>query len=539
MHSTPFAQSRLVRVLAALTIAFGFASLANADIDKVNGLLRRAETNLASVTASIGQRTTPPQGSSAKLAANRLKQVIDDLTPAKALLDQIPVGTQGRDEAAGRHAKALEEYNRLQRILTGSDTPAMPADTSGTKLDYQQEELLKNARFHLREVDGNARQLTERTEILRKVEDQLTVDFREVIALRGVVENAQRKTGFATDALDKLPPDGAGVADIRRQVAEAAAKVSAAAGYLDPLHARLQDLINPANYPEFEADRKRLAELSVMFRDAQILQTNPTLAAETFQQATPAKDECVRIAQRYARLIQQQTEQGKAIEGVGNSFLRSHAAFLAESDIRKAALPADIRNGLQTAVQQAAEAVAKQMPRWFTGGIPQTMLNVEERVALLEAIDPDEGKELRAELDQTAAGLKQQADSLRELIIRENRVPADRYVGPDRDAAIKTALSAWKIQQDDFKLLKTSIPAEQWSRETKWTFSNGTWYFSDRSRLQVRLIVADHDNPELAIDRPINVWKDHQNGDSMYGTPLFGFDHELQPSDYLLRSNVK
>src|SRR5690606_19928385 len=109
----------------------------------------------------------------------------------------------------------------------------------------------------------------------------------------------------------------------------------------------------------------------------------------------------------------------------------------------------------------------------------------------------------------------------------------------DREEAIKTALSAWKVQQDEYEVLAVRIPAEHWARDTKWTYSNGTWYFSDRSRLQVRLIVADHENPELAIDRAINVWKDHQQGDSMIGTPLRAFEDELQPSDYLLKANVK
>ncbi|MFI4892096.1 MAG: hypothetical protein ACIAQ0_01480, partial [Phycisphaerales bacterium JB058] len=104
---------------------------------------------------------------------------------------------------------------------------------------------------------------------------------------------------------------------------------------------------------------------------------------------------------------------------------------------------------------------------------------------------------------------------------------------------IETAISGWTVQQEKFDLLAVRIPAEQWARETKWTYSNGTWYFSDRSKLQVRLIVADHENPELAIDRAINVWKDHQKGDSMIGVPLRGFEDELQPNDYLLRANVK
>ena len=54
----------------------------------------------------------------------------------------------------------------------------------------------------------------------------------------------------------------------------------------------------------------------------------------------------------------------------------------------------------------------------------------------------------------------------------------------------------------------------------------------------MRLIVADKNNPELAIDRPINVKKDHQKGDTLIGVPMRSFDEELQPSEYFLRTNI-
>ncbi len=529
---------RLALLLVAVMASLSVAPSALGDVEKVNGLLRRAETNLESVASSIRGRTEPPRGSAGKLLANRLQQVLDDLTPAKQLLEQIPAGTEGRDEAAARYTAAAEEYNRLRAFLTGSDAPAEPAP-EGTPLNYQQEELLKNANFHVREVEGNAQQLTEATERLRAVEDQLGIDHREVIGLRGVVDNARRKSGFATDTLAQLPEDGRGVAEVRQRLVNADAKVVTAADYLNPLHAQLQDLINPANYPEFEADRKRLRELSVMFGDPMLLKTNRPMAAESLAQSEAAKAECIRIAQQYARLMQQQTDQGKTIEGVGNGFLRNHAEFMAAAEAEGQALPASIREELAQARQYAADAVAEQKPLWFTGGIPQTMSFAQDNLLLLEAIDPAAAAPLRAEIDQTQAQLKEQADSLRELIIRENRMPADRFTGDDRNKAIETAKSAWTVQQAEFDLLAVRIPSENWARETKWTYSNGTWYFSDKSKLQVRLFVADHENPELVIDRPINVWKDHQKGDSMYGTPLWGFEDALQPGDYLLRTNVE
>jgi len=531
--------TRLLRVLIVIGLGLGIAASASADIAKVNSLLQRAETNLESVAASLGNRTTPPTGSAGKLLANRLQQALNDINPAKELLEKTPAGTAGRDEAVARYVAAAEEYNRLRAILTGSDAAPPPQQTGGTKLNYQQEEILSGARFNLREVEGGANQLTAALEKLREVEDQLSIDFREVDGLLGIVENAKRKSGFVKNALDKLPADGMGVPEVRQQLVNADAKVVTATDFLRPLNEKLRKLIDPAQYPEFDADRKRLRELSIMFASPMILQTDRVQAAETYKQAEAAKAECIRIAQKYARLMQQRTDQGRTIEGVGNGFLSNLEEFLVEAKAQKEQLPEAIREDLQTAMGYASEAVAEQKPLWFTGGIPQVMGFAEERVTLLTALDEEAGEAMRAELEQTQEQLKTQADSLRELIIRENKLPKDTFEGEDREEAIKTALSAWKVQQDEYEVLAVRIPAEHWARDTKWTYSNGTWYFSDRSRLQVRLIVADHENPELAIDRAINIWKDHQKGDSMIGTPLRAFEDELQPSDYLLKSNVK
>ena len=528
----------LLPVLAAIAFAIGFAAPAAADVGQVNSHLQRAESNLQSVAASVAGKTTPPTGSAGKLLVSRLQQAMGDITPAKALLEQVPAGAAGRDEAQARLDAAEKEYERLRTFLTGS-APAPAAQPSGTKLNYQQEEVLKGAQFNLREVQGGADHLAAAVAKLRENKDPLSIDFREVGGLLGVVENAKRKSGFVKDALDKLPADGAGVAEARQLLASADAKVAGAAEFLTPLNEKLLKVIDPAQYPAFEADRKRLSELATMFGNPQILQSDRVLAATTYAQADAARAECARITQEYARLIHQQTEHAKLMEGASRHLLGNLETFIAEAMAQKQVLPDAIREDLAKAKQQGDDAVAQQKPAWFTGGIPQTMGWADERITLLSAMDGAAGKQLRGEYERTQKELKAQADSLRELIIRENKLPKDEFKGEDREKAIATALSGWKVQQEKAEVLAVRIPAEQWVRETKWTYSNGTWYFSDRSKLQVRLFVADHENPTLAIDRPINVWKDHEKGDAMIGVPLHDFKEKLQPQSYLLRANVK
>lgn len=530
----------MICALLIVLFAPGLASAAQPTVDEVNGLLRRAEANLQSVASSIRGRTTPPRGSAGKLLARRLEQAMGDLTPAKSKLEQIPAGAEGRTEAVARYTAAAEEYNRLRTFLLGSDAPAEP-DTAdqGTPMGYQDREKLSGAKFNLREVEANAKQLTDAVEQLRRVEDQLSINYREVTRLLAIIANAKRKSGFVNDTLVQLPEDGQGVAAVRQRKVTADARVVTASNYLLPLNARLQNLINPANYPEFAADHKLLRELSVMFNSPEMLRTDRVQAAEVYEQAGAARQECIRIIRKYARLIQQQTDQGVAIEGAGNSFLRNHAEFVAACEAAKGTLPAEIRADLEQARKYAAEAVAEQKPRWFTGGIPQVMGFADDRIVLLTAIDAARGDELRSEYEAAQKALKKQANALRDLIIRENTMPPDVFEGDDRDEAIRIAISGWRVQQKEFDLLKVRIPAKAWARETKWTYSNGTWYFSDRSRLQVRLLVADTQDSKLAIDRPVNVWKDHQKGNTMIGVPFYAFGDELEPSAYMLRSRIQ
>jgi len=288
------------------------------------------------------------------------------------------------------------------------------------------------------------------------------------------------------------------------------------------------------------ADLKRLRTLSSDYSQDWVFTSDRARAAELFNQRQAAQSEVVRVAKAYQRLLQQKTEMGNTLEAVGNGLIKDLQEFDAEIVKQKKSLPASIREDLATADQLANEAVTEQKPAFFKGGIPQNMDFARDKLALLVAIDPENGPTLQQEVKAMEASLDLRADSLKELIIRENRLPPDNFAGPDRDAAIKVAKSGWAVQQPDAQVMKVVIPAEAWKRKTQMQYSRGgTWTLVDTSRLQVRLIVADPDNPTLAIDRPVNVIKDHTAGDTMIGVPFRSIDEELTPGEYYLREHVK
>lgn len=581
MNSTSSVPLRIGGLLALVLSVFFLASAswakAPVDVGQVNSHLKRAESNLQLVDGSIGHLKSPPKGSAGKLAAMRLAQALPDIEAAETLLAKMS-GGDSVAEAEKRYDAAIALYTKLDGILKGTPpapkpdptptpepkptptpTPAptpdpapapkpggtpppqeTPAAPKTVKLGYPHADNFKNSLFTLRRVESEATAAFAQQMELRAVEDQLTVNHRATASALGGIKETRRQAGFVEKGLAALPSNGEGVAEAGERLVTARANLDAAFAYFEPLNVKLMDLVNPANYSQYPTDLKRLRELASMY-------SNPSLmfdqlraqAADALGEAEAAEAECLRIARVYVRLMEQETEQGKQIEIAGNNFLGSKKSFLEVAAERKASLPGSIRKDLAEANKYAEEAVREQKPMWFTGGIPQRLGWVSDKLALYHALDPVGAPALQKEVDAMVASINKRADSLRELIIRENQLPADVFAGADRDAAIAIAVDAWKIQEKDFELLTVRVPSKQWTRETKWTHSNGTWYFVDRSSLQVRLIVADKNNPKQAIDRPINVRKDHQSGDTMIGVPMRSFDDALQPSAYLLRDKVK
>lgn len=535
------------------------------EVAQANGHLKRAEANLKLVNDAIGHLTQPPKGSAARLAKMRLDQAFGDLKPAGELLSKLKQG-DGLADASKRYNDDIQLYEKLRGILTGGPSPEPkpkppepapdsskgkqsgqtggatkepPAPTT-VKLGYPHADNFKNTLFTLRRVEGETQALAQLHEELRAVADPLTISFRRVAGAVATSTETRRQAGFVKDGLSKIPANGEGVAEAKQRLAEAEASLGTVDAFMKPLNERLTKLVDPASYPKLDEDLKRLTELGSGYANPEMLfREQRSRAAEAFAQGPAAREEALRIAQAYARLMQQETDQGKRVEGAGNGFLRRYEEFLAVAERETAALPGSIREDLAEADRLGNEAVQDQKPLWFTGGIPQRLEWVDDKFALLTVLDPEGAPAIGREIDAAKASLRERADALRELIIRENPLPPDRYAGADRDATVAVAIDAWGIQEKGFELLATRIPSEAWSRETKWVYSNGTWYFSDKSTLQVRLIVADKKNPELAIDRPVNVRKDHQKGDTMIGVPMRSFDETLEPGEYLLRSRVK
>ncbi|MEO0482545.1 MAG: hypothetical protein AAF138_02895 [Planctomycetota bacterium] len=525
-----------------------------AQVDLAGRYLDRFETNFKLAQDSAGTGT--PKGSKARLAKMRLDQATVNLAPAREALAGLPADDPAVQAMQARLDGLQAEADALANQIAGKNTPApAPADTPAdadtpappptpappaddtVRLDYRQEEVFRAARFNLNEVEGNLAALDEMVARFEATEDKNTIDHREVASGIATLENAQRKWGFARDSLVKLPKNGRGVAEQNLRFSQYEARMSGHASKLRPLSQYMAQLINPASYPTMQADLERMRDFARMYSDGMGFAQSPEAAIAAMEVGDQMMTELQTYAQTYLPLMQQATDEGQRLEAVGNGLLSKYGEFMAEAEQQKTALPEGIRADMAEADQYANEAVAEQKPGFFNGGIPQRMEWAETKLSVYAAVDPENYPAMRAEVDAFKESLAQRAKSLEQLIINENEMPADRYAGDDRQRLNERAINKWRELEPDAEVLTVRIPREQWNRSVKWSYSNGTWYKTDTSKLQAQVIVK-HDN-ELAVVRPVNLYLNHLNSDELTANNFDLIDDEVPPHRYLLRSKVK
>ncbi|HRX85514.1 MAG TPA: hypothetical protein P5572_10890 [Phycisphaerae bacterium] len=524
--------------LAAGTAIAGDLSAADQQVlERTKSALNKLEASLRYAQESAGRGDRPPTGSRAKLAMVRLNSAKQDMAPVEALLAKLPADHPDVQAVQQQYDDDRAAIDALELRLTGKVAGPADAAPAGVKLDYRQEEQLKNARFHTNDVEGKAGAIAQFVEQVQATEDKRLVDFRAVRQALNTLEDADRKVGNARTHLEGLPADGAGVQQVADALAKAVASLEASRTVLVPLNESLSKLIDPAQYPDLQADTKRLSELASMYARPEVLVQDRPQAITLVNEAQAAAAERERLTKAYALLIHQQTEEGKRIAGLSNGFANNMSAFAAAAQQEQAKLPDQIRADLAEVRAIMKAAVEEKKPLYFTGGIPQHLEFADDKLALYAALDPEGAKALADEVAKTRKDVKTAQDALRKDIIAANELPADNYTGADRDAVSALAVKTWKERDPNAEVLAVRIPAEVWKRETLWRFSSDRMYKVDRSKLQVQVVVK-HD-AELAVIQPINLSKDHLSSDHINAYPFWDRDDELQPQSFLPLAKVK
>jgi len=523
--------------ISPLAMAADLSDADKATVAQIQSLMSRTEQSLKFATDTAGPGDGNLTGTKAKLTAIRLEPAASAMPVIQEKLKTLPADNADVMALQKRADANSAAVTALQTRITGKAPVPVDPGKKTVKLDYKQVDALKDAQSVLREIEGQSRAIEKVAVQVKETQDKTTINHRLIVTAMNSIAFVRQRDKYMAGHMGKLPADGTGVEPVSDAWKAAIASTDASEKILSPVHEQLSKLVDPASYPKFDEDMKRLSELTRQYANADQFLSNREQAGLAFEQMTAARDEMARVVKTYAILMLQKTERGKSLTNQEAYFNEKQAAFNTAAQEQIKTLPAEIRKHINDVTTMAAQAVKEEKPAYFTGGIEQTMGFAQEKQTLLAKLSPEAGKATQSELDATRAQLKEQQKSLSAAIIAANELPPDRYAADDRAKLIELAIATWKKQQPDAVIMASRIPGEKWSRNTVWRFENRSWYLVDLSKLQVQLIVKHENN--LAAIRPINLYINHQEGDRLSAGAMDSIKDELTPQRFLQQSKVK
>jgi len=540
-----FVFSHVAFLLAILACAFPVAPTSAADLtatqqkalDEAKSNLKQVETNLKLAMDAAGPGEGQPAAGKVRLAMTRLNSAKPPIPLIEARLADLPADHPDVASTQQQFDAVRASIAKLEARLTGGASAPAEGPAQGVRLDYRQEEQLKNARFHLRDLEGMATALTQLVEQVKAAGDPLSLDHRLVQQGMNTLDTADRRIREIQTHLEGLPAEGQGVAQVTNDYNGAVVSVQAARSALTPVHDQIIAAIDPGKYPDLKTDTERLRELARMYGSLEVFEMDRAQAASLVREGPAAIAERERVDKAYALLVLQQTPDGEQVAGASRYFREKYEAFAAAAGQQREALPGQIAADLDSAKKLAEQAVAEKKPAFFNGGIPQQIGFAQEKLALLEALGTQSAKASAEQMAQTQAELRQTQATLRNDIIAANELPPDRFGGEDREEVVRLATETLKKGYPDARVLAARIPGQAWKREVLWSYQSGSWTKTDRSRLQVQLIVP-HDD-KLAVIQPVNLVKDHLGGDQISAYLFHEKGEELEPQSFLPLAKVQ
>lgn len=544
------------------SVALALDSNQEGALNQANAALKSAESDLASARSSAGTASNPATGSRLRLTQMRLSSASQRIDHANTALSNLPAGDDAVKQTIARRDAAAALAAQLNAIInpdssgdkasssdagdkkessdaSGDSKPAKAAEPEkkAPRLHYQDEDKLKDARFHLRDAQGKGKASGK---VIAAIDDEkTTVVYRQVIEAANTLNAAQEKLNLSYKTLEPLPAEHPSIVAAMKEVRETNDQFGAMRERLKAEYLKLDKLANLKYYPDYDKDYALLRELSGRYRDFTQSAAQPEQLIQVINEDGQAIKEIQRIAKTYLPLVEQKTEAGENMEKQFNYFMSQRQKFNTEMGEYRKQLPASFDADIAQAMAYANQGVKEEKPMYFgpTSGIEQQLGFAQTKLSVIEAFGKEAAAPYREKLAKTRADVKEMAKSLSQQIINSNTLPPDVYKGDDREKIIAVAKDAWSHQQKDANVLKACIVSENWKRTTKWEWFAGSFEKVDYSRLQVQLIIKRDD--KTAAVQAINMRMDHLEGDKLTGHPMRSGDEEVQPHSIMLLEKVK
>ncbi len=414
------------------------------------------------------------------------------------------------------------------------------ASAQEKRLDYRQEQSLKDATYYLDQSEGILEQLNEKSKGW-KVGDS-SVQIQDV---QNQLHNMDRVKQYITNTdnrLKQLPAENSKVKPEAERFAKVQKTYDTSRTRMEEIEKGLKGVVNKGSGGDYKADFDRLKEINQMFGNPQIFNTRPDSAVEIVKQIAPVKAERQRIATKYADFLKQSTPEANQMNSVLRYFDQQFGAFDAAATKYADEAPGAINAQVDETIKMAQGAAAEKKLGFFGqyGGIKSNLDQTEVRYKVLAAIKPDapETAAARKKIDDGYAQVKQVRASLDADILNTNQVPDDQYNGPDKQQMIDAVKAKWSQSGVAGDVLKTGINSSQWKRDTYWRFNGtDTFYKEDASHAQGFVVVKTDD--KVATIHYINLTKDHQASEKIEASFFDDPKKEADVSNKVLLKNVK
>jgi hypothetical protein len=398
-------------------------------------------------------------------------------------------------------------------ILVACFSVAPAVAHAQAKLGYQQAQLLKDAAYYVLQVEGNLEKFDEKSANW-KVGDS-TVQMQDVEGILGTRKQLDQYMTNAASRFKQLPAAHPDVAAEKAHFDEVARHVEKTFSHLNEIKAGLSGVVAQGSGEDFKADFKRLQEINRLYEDSQLLRREPDRDIETIKQIAAVRAEPKRFAEKYAALLNQSTPEAQNMKRGLANFDQVMTDFDRRAAEWKQQIPAEIDQKLNGVIDDARRAVENKTPAWFKpeNGIANSLKQTQGYVDLLAAFDPNgpDAKRAQEKIASTRAEVATIAKTMEADILEANRVPEDRFTGPDKDELVAKMKEKWAKDGLKGDVLAAGMNSSGWQRETRWEWNGNAWRKVDYSRTQ-GFIVRKLDDTTAAVYH-VNFSKDHLQED--------------------------
>jgi len=405
---------------------------------------------------------------------------------------------------------------------------------AGAKLNYKDEQNLKDARFYLGEIEPRAKRIFELT--------SGAMDAEAIAESLNLMKFVHQRMGYAIQRINALPA-------AHPQVAAEAAKYNT---YLEKLVAAQAAIEKAAP----DAD-KQMAALGKQLNDdiamldswssslgspQGMFDNRPEDAIAVVGQLPQMRDAMDQMLKRWTARAADKPKDRTAADTVSKlKYVDRQLTALTQytADLGKS-LPEQIEKDLASIEQLINTAVTERRPAYFgpTGGIAQQFAFASQRVTLLKAIDASAAGASEEKIAATREKSLTAQKSLAQEIIDGNKKPAERYAGPDVEDLRKQVIATWTEAHPDKEIIAVIFNTQGWSRTTRWDWSQGSQGFNkvDYDHIQPKLFYKLDDTH--AIEMPVDVYKDYMKEGRIVVKPWAVKEEPLVTQTYLL-TNMK